>query len=96
MSISKVQSQAEAREALEEMDELRRRAARQAASQLEDDRDAPKVKARVLPMGDGKVSMGVHIGGIGDAYYEKGEIIPALPEPVAKVLEARGYVEIQP
>lgn len=96
MVISKVQSQAEAREALDEMETLRKRAARQAAAVLDETNDAPKVAARVLPLGDGKVSMGKHVAGIGEAYYEKGEVIPELPEPVAKTLEARGYVEIQP
>lgn len=96
MALSKVQSQAEAREALDEMETLRKRAARQAAALLDETNDAPKVSARVLPLGDSKVSMGKHVAGIGEAYFEKGEIIPDLPQPIAKELEARGYVEIQP
>lgn len=94
MSIAKVQSQAEARDELEKMDAIRKRAARQAAAKLGEEAEVPKVAARVLPLGDGKVSMGLHIAGIGEAFYEKGETIPGVPEPIARDLEAKGYVEI--
>jgi hypothetical protein len=31
------------------------------------------VTCRVLPLGDGKISTGEHIGGVGDLHYERGE-----------------------
>jgi hypothetical protein len=94
MGIAKVQSQAEAREAIEQQVELRKRAARQAAAQIDNPVEVAVVNVRVLPLGDGKISMGVHIGGVGEAFYEKGEIIQAMPEPRAQALEGVGYVEI--
>lgn len=51
------------------------------------------VECRVLPMGDGKVSMGVHIGGIGEAHYTRGEVFK-INRHIAQRLEKKGYVEI--
>lgn len=94
MAVSKVQSQAQAREELEEMEALRRRAARQAAAIVDNPVEVKTVAARVLPLGDGRVSLGIHIAGVGEAFYEKGETIPKLTEARALELEAIGYVEI--
>lgn len=56
--------------------------------------DAGRVSMRVLPNGDNKISKGIHVPGVGDLRYRKGDVIEgALPEP-AKQLEAKGYVEI--
>lgn len=51
------------------------------------------VECRVLPMGDGKVSMGMHIGGIGEAHYTRGEIFK-IGRQIATRLEKKGFVEI--
>jgi hypothetical protein len=40
------------------------------------------VECTVLPMGDGKVSMGQHVGGLGEAHYEEGETF-TVPLPIA-------------
>ena len=45
-------------------------------------------------MGDGKISMGKHAAGIGEAHYDKGETF-GVGEDIAQALEARGFVEIQ-
>lgn len=74
--------------------DLRARAAKQAAKALVDAREAEMVTCRVLPMGDGKISMGQHITGIGEVHYERGEEF-AVALPIAQALEARGYVEIK-
>lgn len=59
-------------------------------------KEAPKatVKARILPIGDGKVATGEwdHLTGYG--YYAKGDVFEVAPA-IAKELEARGFVEIQ-
>jgi hypothetical protein len=52
------------------------------------------VTCRVLPMGDGKISTGEHIGGVGDLYYERGETF-TVARSIAEPLERRGLAEIQ-
>lgn len=74
--------------------DLRARAAKQAAKVILEAKDAQMVVCRVLPMGDGKVSMGQHITGIGEVHYERGEEF-TIALPIAQALEARGYVEIK-
>jgi hypothetical protein len=94
MAISKVQSQAETREILAQMDTLKKRAARQALKDTRDQTDIPTVEVTILPMGDGQVSMGEHFGGIGDAHYEAGEKATLLL-PVAIALFDRGFVNFE-
>lgn len=72
--------------------ELRLRAARQRASAGLPE-PAEQVRVRITRQGDGKVSMGQHVAGIGEAYYEWKEEL-SLPEPIAKALEERFFVEI--
>ncbi len=55
---------------------------------------ADEVLVRVLKMGDHKISMGVHVGGIGEAHHEKGDEF-IISRDIAEALEERGYVEIQ-
>jgi len=90
-SLSKTATQAESRVMLAEMEALRKRAARQAKREKGEAAEIPMVECTVLPQGDGRVSMGEHFGGIGDAYYEEGET-PSLQLPVAINLYERGYV----
>lgn len=73
-------------------EDLMARAARQKALAGKDEQ--PMVKVRITKMGDGKVSMGIHVAGIGEAYYEKGEMVD-LPLDVAQRIESRGFAEIQ-
>lgn len=75
-------------------EDMRKRAARQAAKEAAKLAAPEIVKARVLPMGDGKISMGQHIAGIGEVHYERGEVFE-VERQIAEALEARGYVEIQ-
>jgi hypothetical protein len=80
---------------VEEMDpELRERAARQNAKTKVEVRTPDLVACRVLPKGDGKISMGQHVSGVGELHYERGEVFTA-PVGIARGLEDRGYVEIQ-
>jgi hypothetical protein len=94
MAISRAASNAEAARLAEEGEALRRRAARQAAAKLKDEAPpADLVQCRVLKHGDGKISMGVHIAGVGDAFYEYNETFPC-ERSSAEALEARQYVEV--
>lgn len=55
-----------------------------------------KVRGRVLPKGDGKISKGIHVPGVGDLRYKHGDIVPNLERRAAKELEDRGFIEIVP
>jgi len=68
------------------IDEQDRRRARAPAPVL--------VKMRVLPLGDGKISKGVHIPGMGDACYSRGDIIDDVLIDTAKAHERSGMGEI--
>jgi hypothetical protein len=92
--VQKVISQAQAREELDKQDALKKRAARQAAKALVEQKDIPFVECTVLPMGDGKISMGEHVGGLGEVHYEEGETF-TIQLPVAVALFDRGYVNFE-
>jgi hypothetical protein len=89
-----VPGQAEAAAAASAQAEAIKRAARQAAKTKVAPQTIERVKVRVLPNGDGKISMGVHIAGVGEAHYERGEVIPNVLKDTAQDLEARGFAEI--
>lgn len=86
-----LKTQAEAKEEHEAAEALRKRAARQAAQVLAAPEEVPTVECTVLPMADGKISMGQHVGGLGEAHYEEGEKF-TVALPVALSLYRRGYV----
>jgi hypothetical protein len=88
---SPIKSQAQSREEHEAHEALKKRAARQAAKVQREPESIPVVQCVVLPMGDGKISMGEHIGGLGTAHYEEGET-PSFQLPIAVALYDRGYV----
>lgn len=52
------------------------------------------VECVVLPLGSGKISMGQHIGGLGEAHYEEDETFK-VPLSVAEELKSRGYVNFR-
>ena len=73
---------------------LRAKAARQAAKE-QAQAQAPKiVRCRVLKAGDGKISTGQHVAGVGEVHFERGEEFDCA-ERTALLLEDRGYVEIE-
>jgi hypothetical protein len=94
MAIRKA-TNAEVTSELDKLEALKNRAARQAAVVQATPENIPVVQVRVLPIGDGKISMGVHVPGVGEAHYERGEQF-SLIETVAIALEDRGFVEILP
>lgn len=89
-----LKSQAEARADAQKQEDLKKRAARQAAKQLRDPQEIPQVEVTILPLGDGKISMGEHVGGIGEAYFEEGEKV-TLQLPIAVGLYDRGFVNFE-
>jgi hypothetical protein len=94
-SMSRAASHAEAQERAAKEEALRKRAARQAAANLKGEAPPdPIVECLVLPMGDGKISMGEHIGGLGTAHYDEGETF-SVGLPIAVALYDRGYVNFE-
>lgn len=55
---------------------------------------ATLVTIRVLKSGDGKISKGIHIPGVGDAHYVKGDLIEGVLKKYADHYEDIGYAEI--
>lgn len=53
-----------------------------------------KVSVRVLRLGDGKISKGIHVPGVGDACFVRGDIIDNVERKRADELELNGMVEI--
>jgi len=51
------------------------------------------VRCRVLKAGDGKISTGEHLAGVGDLTYARNDVFN-MPRPVGEELENRGLVEI--
>lgn len=92
-AISKTAMAAQTAEQIAREQELRKRAARQAAAKLKEPEVVVLAECRVLPKGDGKVSMGEHVAGIGEVYFERGEMFTTRRER-AQELEDDGYVEI--
>lgn len=93
--MTKFKSQEDARNEAAAEEAAKKRAARQAAK-TEVAQVAPaKVTVRVLKKGHEKISMGVHVGGIGEAHYEHGETFE-VDVPIAEELEERGFVEVVP
>lgn len=56
--------------------------------------DTVYVQMRVLPLGHNKISKGIHIPGIGDEMYERGDIIEMLDLKIAQEHELNGKGEI--
>ena len=66
----------------------------QALRQEEAKEQAGKVSVRVTKKGDGKLSKGIHVPGVGDLTHPQGTILK-MNKDVALQLEDRGFVEIQ-
>lgn len=92
--VQKIVSQAEARILIDAQEDLKKRAAKQAAKTLQSPVDIPLVECTVLPQGDGKVSMGEHVAGLGTAHYEEGETFTT-QLPIAVQLYDRGFVNFE-
>lgn len=92
--MKKLASQAEAREALEQQESIKKRAARQAVKGITAPETVTMVTCTVLPQGDGKISMGEHVAGFGTAHYEEGETFQ-IGLGIAVTLYDRGYVNFE-
>lgn len=91
--MTKFKSQEDARLEAAAEEAAKKRAARQAAKVEVAQTEPEKVEVRVLKKGDQKISMGVHVAGIGEAHYEHGETF-TVAKPIADELEDRGFVEL--
>lgn len=89
-----LKSQAEARAEAEKADALKKRAARQAAVSLKNPTAPTVVECVVLPMGDGRISMGEHVSSLGEAHYEEGEKFN-IEVSIALDLYERGFVNFE-
>jgi hypothetical protein len=70
-------------------------AAEEAASRLKARGPVARfVQMRVLPLGDKKISTGIHVPGFGDEYFSRGDIVPNVPLETARTHERNGYGEI--
>lgn len=89
--MQKTNSSPEAKAAVEEREALKKRAAKQAAKRELAPDEVPMVECTVLPLGDGRISMGQHIGGLGEVHYEENEVF-SCPLPTAVQHYVRGWV----
>lgn len=89
--MQKTSSAPEAKAELDKLEAIKKRAARQAAKRELAPEIHPSVECVVLPMGDGKISMGEHVAGLGTAHYEEGETFTVIL-PIAISLYERGLV----
>ena len=89
--MQKTNSSPEAKAELEKQEALKKRAAKQAAKRELVPVVHPQAECTVLPMGDGKISMGEHVAGLGTAHYEEGETF-SVDLPIALANYERGYV----
>jgi hypothetical protein len=89
--MQKTNGAADVKAAIDQQDDIKKRAAKQAAKREQAPEQHEKVECTVLPMGDGKVSMGHHVGGIGEAHHEEGETF-IVDLPIALALYERGFV----
>lgn len=88
-----VPTKADAMAAIQAEADRRKRAARQASAKAADATPVEMVKCRVTHKGDGKISMGEHVGGLGEVHFEKTETFEAARE-IAEELQERGLAEI--
>lgn len=79
---------------IEAQEALKKRAAKQAAKRELAPDTVPTVECTVLPLGDGKISMGKHVGGLGEVHYEEGETFPC-DLPIAVQHYVRGWVTFE-
>jgi hypothetical protein len=92
--MQKTNSGPEVQAEIDKQDAIKKRAARQAAKRELAPEVHPEVECVVLPMGDGKISMGEHIAGLGTAHYEEGEKFTVIL-PIAVNLYERGFVNFE-
>jgi hypothetical protein len=75
-------------------EEAQVQAVTQAKAQIKSATATDTVSARVLPMGNGKISKGIHIPGKGDLTYNTGDTLTT-ERTLAEGLQNKGFVEIQ-
>lgn len=89
--MQKTNTSPEAKAAIEEREALKKRAAKQAAKRELAPDTVERVECTVLPHGDGKISMGQHVAGLGEVHFEEGETFQC-DLPIAVQHYVRGWV----
>lgn len=92
--MQKTNSGPEVKADIEAREALKKRAAKQAAKRELAPDTVPVVECTVLPLGDGKISMGQHVGGLGEVHFEEGETFPC-DRPIAVQHYVRGWVSFE-
>lgn len=92
--MQKTNSSPEAKAEIEKLEALKKRAAKQASKRELAPEVIPEVHCTVLPLGDGKISMGQHVAGLGEVHFEEGETFTS-PLPTAVLHYERGYVSFE-
>lgn len=92
--MQKTNSGPEAKALLDQEAALKKRAARQAQKRELAPTVHDKVLCTVLPQGHEKISMGQHIGALGEVHYEEDETF-TVDLPIALALYKRGYVNFE-
>lgn len=88
-------TEAQKREMAEIEAKKRIKAAKQ-ASKIAKDAEAPVLKhCKVLHLGDGRISTGEHVAGIGEVHYEEDETFEVV-EGTADKYKSLGWVQILP
>lgn len=94
MSDPKPVSEAAKREQAEIEAKRRIKAAKQASKTAREAEDPKLVQCKVLPLGDGRISTGEHVAGIGEVHYEEDETFDCL-DTTAEKYKKLGWVLIQ-
>jgi hypothetical protein len=92
--MQKTNSSPEAKEAIEKRETMKKRAAKQAAKRELAPDAVPRVLCTVLPHGDGRISMGEHVAGLGEVHFEEGETFDC-DLPIAVQHYVRGWVNFE-
>lgn len=79
---------------LERTEAMKKRAARQAAKRELAPDDVSQVLCTVLPLGDGRISMGEHVPGLGTVHFDEGETF-TIDLPIAVQHYVRGWVSFE-
>lgn len=92
--MQKTNTSPEAKAAIEEREALKKRAAKQASKRELAPDAVERVTCTVLPLGDGRISMGQHVAGLGEVHFEEGETFEC-DVPIAVQHYVRGWVNFE-
>lgn len=92
--MQKTNSSKLAPEEIEQLEALKKRAAKQASKRELAPEVEEVVECTVLPLGDGRISMGQHVASLGEVHYEEAETFPCAVS-IAVRHYVRGWVSFE-